>query len=79
MPEHASPTLNHVVDFPIKQTKPNKLNDTWEGPRLTLNVVNQVEGRFFLVRQCQLAAVGNRAMVGSNEAFQSLTTPIFIL
>ena len=66
-----------MVDFPIKETKRNKLNDTWEGPPLALNGVNQVEGPLFLVRQRQLAAVGNRAMVSGNEAFPSLTLPIF--
>ena len=59
MPEHAFLTYNYVIDFPIKQTKQNQLNDTWEGPRFALNGVNQMERSFLLVRQRQLAAVGN--------------------
>ena len=59
MPDHASLTYNYVVDFPNKQTKQKQLNDTRESPRLTLNGVDQMEGSFLLVRQRQLAAVGN--------------------
>ena len=66
-----------MVDSPIRQAKPNKLNKAWEGPHLTLNYINQVKRPLLLIRQSQFAAVSNGAMVSGNEAFPSLTLPIF--